>query len=345
MSQVIAQSLFTESKAEPRSWQSYLTSGAIHAVVIAALFLITFPTVEEMVQPKEHVTLIAPVLPVFKPKVIQQPIVRQKVMLKEPVKPIIPPKKFVPPPVVKPPEMKPVEVAKAPEIKAPPAVVHAPEIKVEAPAPPKPVVKTGVFNSQELAKGPKEPSHLKVGGFGDPNGVHPQDNAQNHLMVAKLGGFDMPNGAGQGGGGGRSQNGGVRAAGFGSVGDPNGVPGGTGVHGSVRTGGFGDTTAGPRGSQTAQLAAPSTTPVEILFKPRPTYTTEARQLGLEGQVELQVVFEANGTIRVVRVVRGLGHGLDEAAQQAASQVRFRPATRAGAPVDTNATISITFQLT
>ncbi|MBV9296684.1 MAG: energy transducer TonB, partial [Acidobacteriaceae bacterium] len=93
------------------------------------------------------------------------------------------------------------------------------------------------------------------------------------------------------------------------------------------------------------VAKPITTPVEILFKPKPVYTDEARNLKLEGRVSLEVVFLASGSIRILRVLHGLGHGLDQAAETAAMQVRFRPATRAGAPVDTNATIYITFELT
>lgn len=343
MSKVISQTIFSAKTAERRSWQSYVTSSAIHVVVIGVLCFVTFPAVEEVAAPPQHATLIAPVIPKYQPKVVPRPVIHQKVVLKIPEKPILPPKHFTPPPVVKPPEVKPVQVAKAPEIKAP--VQHAPDIKIEAPAPPKPPVKTGVFASEELAKGPKVHENVKVGGFGDPNGVHPQDNAQGKVVVAKLGGFDLPNGPGQGGGGGHAQNGGVRATSFGSYGDPNGVPGGTGVHGSVRTGGFGDTTAA-KPTQIAQVQArPSTTPVEILYKPKPVYTTEAKQMRLEGQVVLEVVFTANGSVRVIRIVHGLGHGLDEAAQQAAAQVRFKPATRGGVPVDTNATINITFQLT
>jgi TonB family protein len=68
-------------------------------------------------------------------------------------------------------------------------------------------------------------------------------------------------------------------------------------------------------------------------------------LKLEGEVSLEVVFAADGSVQVVRVVRGLGHGLDESAQRAASQIRFRPSTRDGVPVDTRATIHITFELT
>lgn len=347
MSKVIAQSIFTENVAERRSWQSYATSGAVHVAVIALLFVITFPAVTKLSQP-EHVTLIAPVLPEYKPKVIPRPAVRPKILLKQAVQPVVVPKKFVPPPVVKPPEVKRVEVAKAPEIKAPAAIQHAPEVKVEAPAPLKAPVKTGLFETtQDLAKGPKVPNQTKVGGFGDPNGVHPQDNAQQgRLTVAKLGGFDMPNGEGQAGGGGRGQNGGVKAAGFGSFGDANGVPGGTGSHGSVKTGGFGETSSAPQATHLAAVpAAPATTQVEILFKPKPAYTTEARQMGLEGKVAVEVTFTADGTVKVRRIAKGLGHGLDEAAEQAATQVRFKPATRGGVPVDTNATIYITFELT
>jgi TonB family protein len=75
------------------------------------------------------------------------------------------------------------------------------------------------------------------------------------------------------------------------------------------------------------------------------YTAEARALKIEGEVLLEVVFRASGTVEVERVVRGLGHQLDAAAQQAAMGIRFRPATRAGVPVDTKATVNITFELT
>jgi TonB family protein len=347
MSKIVAQSIFSLKTADPRSWQSYATSSAIHVVVISALFLVTFPAMKEMAQP-EHVSMVDPVLPVYKPKVVEQPVVRRRVILNEPVKPVLPPRKFIPPPVVKAPQVKAVQIAKAPEIQAPLASQHAPEIKMEAPAPPKPIVTTGVFKSEEAAKGPRIPNQVKTGGFGDPNGVHPSDNSRpSALTMARVGSFDMPSGGGQGGGGGHAQSGGVRAAGFGSMGDPNGVPGGTGLHASIKTGAFGDSAPAPRPVQSFQQqnTAPATTPVEILFKPRPAYTTEAKQIGLEGQVSLDVIFTADGSVKVLRVVRGLGHGLDEAAQQAAAQVRFRPATRGGVPVDTNATIYISFQIT
>jgi TonB family protein len=85
-------------------------------------------------------------------------------------------------------------------------------------------------------------------------------------------------------------------------------------------------------------------PVAILSKPAPVYTEEARRLRVEGDVELQVVFAASGEVRIVRVVKGLGHGLDEAAIAATRQIRFTPARRDGQPVDYPATIHVVFAL-
>ena len=77
--------------------------------------------------------------------------------------------------------------------------------------------------------------------------------------------------------------------------------------------------------------------VEITYKPNPVYTDEARNLKLEGEVLLEVEFAANGQLHVNRVVRGLGHGLDEAAIAAANKMRFKPAIakRAGSGFDSN----------
>jgi TonB family protein len=84
--------------------------------------------------------------------------------------------------------------------------------------------------------------------------------------------------------------------------------------------------------------------VEILSKPRPAYTEEARHLHVEGEVLVEVLFTAGGQLQVRRVVRGLGHGLDESALRAAQQIRFRPAQRDGAPYDSLALVHIVFEL-
>ena len=84
--------------------------------------------------------------------------------------------------------------------------------------------------------------------------------------------------------------------------------------------------------------------VEIVAKPRPVYSAEARRLGIEGEVLVEVMFLATGEARVVRVTRGLGHGLDEAAVEAARAIRFKPAMRGGQPADSAAVVHIQFQL-
>jgi len=65
---------------------------------------------------------------------------------------------------------------------------------------------------------------------------------------------------------------------------------------------------------------------------------------VEGDVQLEVLFSSAGQIQVLRLIRGLGYGLDESARQAASQIRFRPGTRNGTPVDVTGTVHIIFQI-
>jgi TonB family protein len=113
----------------------------------------------------------------------------------------------------------------------------------------------------------------------------------------------------------------------------------------ISRGGFGDVQVASNGPVARPAdVAPATTAVEILFKPRPAYTAEARRLQIEGEVVLEIQFTASGEARLVRVVQGLGHGLDESASDAARQIRFRPALRASASVDSIALVHIQFQL-
>ena len=113
----------------------------------------------------------------------------------------------------------------------------------------------------------------------------------------------------------------------------------------VATGGFGAEQVVHQGPKIAQAdSGPASTPVEITFKPNPVYTDEARSLKLEGEVLLEVSFSASGTLHVNRVVRGLGHGLDEAAIAAANKIRFKPALRNGQPMDSTAIVHVTFQM-
>lgn len=113
--------------------------------------------------------------------------------------------------------------------------------------------------------------------------------------------------------------------------------------GEVQTAGF-DQRPGAPARPVPTVAQPVDRPVEIVFKPTPEYTDEARSARIEGTVSLEVEFTAAGEIRVLRVVRGLGHGLDQAAERAALRMRFKPAQSNGQPVDSRATVHISFRL-
>jgi TonB family protein len=101
----------------------------------------------------------------------------------------------------------------------------------------------------------------------------------------------------------------------------------------------------PVAPSAAPAAAFGDSSLEILFKPKPRYTDEAEALGIQGMVVLEVEFTASHDVRVLRVVRKLGHGLDEEAVRAAEQIRFKPARRQGAAVDAVVTVQIEFRLT
>lgn len=115
---------------------------------------------------------------------------------------------------------------------------------------------------------------------------------------------------------------------------------------AVQQSGFGDADvpAPPTVRSHPAEAAARIVPAEILSKPTPIYTQEARSLRIEGEVLLEAVLEASGTLHVVRVVRGLGHGLDDNAVKAAEQIHFKPAMKDGQPADSTVVLHIIFQL-
>jgi TonB family protein len=192
------------------------------------------------------------------------------------------------------------------------------------------------------------PQRVQTGGFGDPNGVPAAENHGRPITIAQAGSFDMPSGPGYGNGtgGSRGARGVVASTGFGSgvaTGDSSGV---SASRGTVRQGGFGDADIVTASQPKPKSAEPAvkTVPAEITFKPRPVYTDEGRQLKIEGEVLLDVVFSATGQIRIVKVMHGLGHGLDESAVRAAEKIQFKPALRDGQPADSEAVLHIVFQL-
>ncbi len=73
------------------------------------------------------------------------------------------------------------------------------------------------------------------------------------------------------------------------------------------------------------------TPPELLKEVRPEFTEEARRLGITGDVVLEIVVRADGSVGDVKVLEGLGGGLNRNAIEAVKQWRFSPARRQGAP--------------
>lgn len=183
------------------------------------------------------------------------------------------------------------------------------------------------------------PSPLPAPSLSIPTLKKPREGVQTGIFAGHDGAADGdPNvGLAQG-------RGGVVSASF-SEGVPGGVRGGTGHRAGVLQGSFsGDATSATAAKPRDRKQTPRMTPVHITDKPKPLYTSEGRAKKVEGEVILQVVFTASGEVQVLRVLKGLGYGLDESAQNAARQIKFNPAQKDGQAVDSSAVVHIVFAL-
>jgi TonB family protein len=339
--------LLPEKKWDPRT---FVASYGIVALLI--LFFISFGLLFPdtlKIAANYHVTELIP-RPALKPEPLPKPKplpVRAKLL--PPPEPVFQAPKLIVPREVHAPKPKP-----QPEIEAPKVAMNnfAPAVLKPIPGGARPVlIHTGDFQGSSVKPTANAPiEKVQTGGFGDPNGLKPSENSKAgaKLIASAAGSFDMPVGPGQGNGSGGAKGikGTVASADFG-----NGVAtGGQGDgrssgRGSVQSGGFGTQEVAQNTPHTPRMdTGPATTSVEITYKPNPVYTQEARDLKLEGEVLLEVNFSANGTLHVNRVVRGLGHGLDEAAVAAANKMRFKPATHYGQAIDSTAIVHVVFQL-
>ena len=339
----------------PRRWTTLAGSLVLHgALLLIALF----------------VGRVVGVLPEAAP----QPLKFVRVMLPEAPRLTPPPVRLPPPPPVVKDGVKNVVKHEAaipvPEIEKPvPERVVAREEPRPDPRPESPVV----------VDRPKQPAVVTVGAFdsgpANPKMVDPSKPVQqagfdtsaarasdSRTASAIVGAFDQSAVGGRMRPGNGQPNG-VADAGFGTG---VGTKAGGGGRGVVAAGGFdsgrggGAGAGGARPTQTvkasdfdtraAQTAtvqtakAPTSVPLQILSKPTPVYTDEARAMKIEGEVSLEVEFMATGEVKVMRILRGLGHGLDEAAMRAVKGVRFKPAQRDGQPIDIKTTVNIVFQL-
>jgi|HubBroStandDraft_1064217.scaffolds.fasta_scaffold00177_8 periplasmic protein TonB len=73
----------------------------------------------------------------------------------------------------------------------------------------------------------------------------------------------------------------------------------------------------------------------------PAYTDDARAAGVSGKVRVEITVDDRGRVVRVRVIQGLGHGLDESALASARAMTFDPAVRCGRPA--SATFNVSFK--
>src|SRR6266496_1028765 len=325
-----------------RNWRTFVVSYTGCAIIVMMLLCIHLIWPDRMsTWARYTVTEIIP-----RPDLVpEKPIVKPRPKITK----LLPEVKFETPKLIVPKEMpRPkVEEARVEPPRIQQVNFEAPKLQPVSGAMPANVIHTGAFGSSATPTVNAPIQKVQTGGFGDPNGLPGEGKQGAKLTAAKLGSFDLPEGPGTGNGtgGAKGIKGTIASAGFG-----NGIaqPG----HGDGRANGQGVQASGFATQQVATNAghhalddtAALTTQVEILYKPKPVYTEEARKLNLEGEVLLEVTFGANGELHVTRVVRGLGHGLDEAAVAATGKIKFKPAQRNGSSVDFTGVVRVTFQL-
>ncbi len=189
-------------------------------------------------------------------------------------------------------------------------------------------------------------SPLQLGSFGSPTGLIPVQSPPVRPNMAALGAFasvqtrgsgDAPAGATAGGGGG---------AGFASVSAAFPRPPSPRFRERIAIRRFGSPQLQtlPGNAVPPAAAASNILPPRILYKPRPNYPALARAQGIQGMVVLEAILRASGTVQVLRIMHGLGDGLDQSARVAAAGIRFLPARLNQQPVDWKVYLYISFRL-
>ncbi len=330
-----------------RSPGSFITSMVINGLILGFMFYIGATAKQVVDQHRYEETLL--VLPAKQPPPPPKPKLPPPPKIEQP-KPLNvkfeAPRINVPRPEPKP--EKPIEM----EVKLPtPTIKDVKPAIVLAPQPKAALAKAAMPAQDNRVKPSTAPVHL-----GQTFGVLPNPNAKGPATVAAIG----------------NEYGDMRGPAI----APHGVPGSTGIGDGIKFGNNGGrpggrvasvavpkvTTVAPSayegrvaaaGIPTAPtvvaaapraVAGPTATDLEVISKPQPEYTSEAKQLRVQGDVILRVTFTASGQVVVRGIVHGLGHGLDDEARRVAKQIRFRPATRNGQAVDMTTNITITFQL-
>ena len=117
---------------------------------------------------------------------------------------------------------------------------------------------------------------------------------------------------------------------------------GTGI-GSGNGNGIGPGSGGNTGGGVMHIGG-SVRPPVLTFQPDPEFSEEARKAKFSGNVQVYLIVDENGNPSHVRVVRGVGMGLDEKAVEAVRQYKFKPAMQNGKPVKVDLYIDVNFQI-
>ena len=332
------------------NWRTFAASyGLVTALIVFLMFFGLIMPDKLQIGANYHVTELIP-LPALRPEPLPKPKPLPLHAKLLPPPPVFDTPKLIVPQEIRAPKTKPQEME-------PPKVVmnnFAPAVFKPAVGGARPVlIHTGDFQGSSAIPTVNAPiQKVQTGGFGDPNGLKPSANSKpgGKLIASAAGSFDMPVGPGYGNGSGGAKGirGTVASADFGNgiatPGRGDGRSSGRG-NAAIQTSGFAAQEVAPVTPHAQHIdTSPTATAVEITYKPNPAYTDEARTLKLEGEVLLEVLFAANGQLHVNRVVRGLGHGLDETAIAAANKMRFKPAMRSGQPIDSTTIVHVVFQL-
>jgi TonB family protein len=323
-------------EGKPR-WRSFTAGFGIEFLVLACALWVPLLFPKQMHAAREYMVteITAPPVHAWKP----QPRVRPRL---EPVK-RVEMAKLMPPPVPQPKMIEPVfrrPIVAKPVVRR--NLTRAPRINVFARAvPDKRTISLGSSAIPNLRR-PLAP--VQTGGFGDPNGLPTVAKVTQPVNITRTGGFDMPVGPGKGNGtgGAKGREGIVASAGFGNG---EAIAGGVRNGGKVQEGGFAnDRATGAAPARETAKRVPDQQPLVLLYTPKPQYTAAGRKAKIQGDVVLRAVFKASGEVQVLRVIQGLGYGLDESAEAAARQIRFKPAEEYGRPVDFTTNVRIVFEL-
>jgi protein TonB len=135
-----------------------------------------------------------------------------------------------------------------------------------------------------------------------------------------------------------------------NLGDPksslHGVSMGDGGGGGLGSGsgnGIGPGSGGNTGGGIEHIGGSVSKPV-VLYSVEPEFSEEARKAKFSGNVQVYLIVDEQGNPSHVKVVRGVGMGLDEKAREAVLQYKFKPAMKNGKPVKVDLYVDVNFQI-